>query len=259
MGYNKIIVYGENFEIYEYEKSIYSSRIGRNKPRICERHVPLLGVSDNAGVIESKNREEIIKFAKRKDSARSASVAFRRLVACNLGNGEIPVLFTLTYAINQTDVRIGYRDLTSFIQSLRYKFGSEFRYVAVPEFQKRGAVHFHCLIWDFPKDILHSERQDRTIAKLWGHGFVDVYITDGNEKIAGYLAKYMSKAFLDGSLKSCKAYVGSRNLKRPNIISGIDSIGIVMDDYGVGDNPPCEDREFQSQWLGKGRFRLFKI
>lgn len=52
-----------------------------------------------------------------------------------------------------------------FIQRLKYKFGKDIKYLAVIEFQQRGAVHYHVLS-DIPY-IKQDELQD-----LWGQGFV---------------------------------------------------------------------------------------
>lgn len=254
MGYNKIISYGNTLELYEYERDII-----RLRPTIIN---VIEGKLDdkNLGVNGKDNLSEQIKLGKRQDNARRASMDFRRIVASNLGGLTRPLLITLTYRENFTDLKGAYKHLSSFIQSLRHKYGKDFRYVCVPEFQKRGAVHYHALFWGLPKEVFLLERTDRTLARLWSWGYVFMKETDGDEKLSFYLSKYMAKAFVDPRLKNQKCYVASRNIQRPNVMKGVSNagIGIILDEYGVNENEPLVDREYLTNWLGKGRYRIFK-
>lgn len=253
MGYNKIISYGNTLELYEYERDII-----RLKPTViyaCERNPN----DKNLGADGKDNLSEG-QLGKREDNARRASLAFRRIVASNLGGSSRPLLVTLTYADNFTDLKGAYKHLSSFIQSLRHKYGKDFRYVCVPEFQSRGAVHYHALFWGLPKEIFLLERTDRTLARFWGRGYVFIKETDGDEKLSFYLSKYMAKAFIDPRLKNQKCYVTSRNIERPNVMKGVASSGldIIFNEYGINENEPVLDREYLTSWLGKGRHRIFK-
>jgi len=236
MSYVKIIKYGNNAEVYVYEYP----PVPQGKRKI------------------NKDREKVDeneKFEKRKDNAFQAQRNFRRLVGANL-NRETPLLISLTYEKNMQDITTGYKDYKSFIQALRYKYGKNIKYIVVPEFQKRGAVHFHALFWGLPKEVFSEERRSRTINKLWGKGFVDVIQTDGHGKISSYLAKYMAKAFVDRRLKNQKAYVSSRNIQRPVV----ETIVIPTSGDPVRkDRVPVLDRKYKTKWMGECRHRLFKI
>lgn len=253
MGYNKIISYGNTIELYEYEKDVI-----RLKSRII--NVRKRDPDDKDLGVDGKNIISERKLGKRQDNARRAELAFRRIVASNLGGSSRPLLITLTYRNNLTNLKRAYKDLSSFIQSVRYKYGKIFRYICVPEFQKRGAVHYHALFWGLPEKIFLLERKNREIARLWSRGFVFIKETDGNEKLSFYLSKYMAKAFIDPRLKNQKCYVASRNILRPIIMKGVSysGIGIIFDEYGVDENEPLVDREYLTSWLGKGRYRIFK-
>lgn len=256
MGYNKIISYGNFIEIYEYERDIV--RVGRRKHHhkctvdCFNKSVGTHG-EDSLSKRNSKNA-----LGRRPDNARRASLDFRRVVAANLTRPERPVLVTLTYGENQCDLTTGYRHFSTYIQTLRYRYGKTFKYICVPEFQKRGAVHFHALFWGIPEEVFLSERETRTLAGLWGHGFVYLKQTDGNEKLSFYLTKYMAKAFIDPRLKNQKSYVASRNVLRPLIHKGMSSLWPILDDYDLEENP-IVDRSYDTRHLGKGRFRLFKL
>jgi hypothetical protein len=250
MGYTKFIKYGDNFEIYEYE----------NEPSLVKRRRRKRETNiDNKNMgIDGENTLSERQLGKRKDNARHASMVFRRIVISNLSGSELPVLLTLTYKENLTNITVGYKDYRSFIQALRNKYGKTFRYICVPEFQKRGAVHFHALFWGLPSEVALQERATRTLARIWGKGFLYLKITDGNNKLSSYLAKYMSKAFIDPRLKNKKAYVASRNINRPIVQSGIFMIWPVLDDY-VGNTNPESDKTYNTRRLGRCRHRLFKI
>jgi len=197
---------------------------------------------------------------KRKDNAARASMAFKRLILSNLGGADLPLLVSFTYNTHQGDIKQGYKDFSSFIQAMRYKFGKVFRYIAVPEFQKRGAVHFHALFWGLPADIAQTERSTRLVAGIWGHGFVDVVLTDGHEKISTYLSKYMAKSFIDYRLKNQKAYVCSRNLKRPEVSAGMNraTLELIMEELGVA-GPPKVDKKYITAWLGEAHYKVYTL
>lgn len=236
MSYTKTIMYGDNLEIYEYEHLPPPHKRGvrkKDKPKL----------------------DEDKKFEKRKDNVNQAKRSFRRLVGANLS--EKPLLISLTYKENMQDIHIGYKDYRSFIQALRYEYGKDVKYIAVPEFQKRGAVHFHCLFWGLPHDVFLKEKKDRTIAKIWGNGFVDIIETDGHGKLSSYLAKYMAKAFVDKHLKSQKAYVSSRNIERP-VVDKNAIASFYLYQHTKETDLPILDNSYKTKWTGQCRHRWFK-
>lgn len=254
MGYNKIIISGNTLEIYQYEKDIIiytRTSVRKHKDILCD---------DDLGIDREHTLQER-KLGKRQDNAKRASMAFRRIIASNLEGPDKPLLVTLTYRDNITDLKESYRHLSSFIQSLRHKFGKAFKYACVPEFQKRGAVHYHALFWGLPEEVFLLERKTREISGLWGWGHVFMKQTDGHKKLSFYLSKYMTKAFIDPRLKNQKGYVASRNIKKPTIIKNISSTGLwtIFDEYMIDTKESLVDREYPTRWLGNGRYRIFKI
>jgi len=255
MGYNKIIISGNNLEVYEYEKDIITL-VGGARRRLSN-NVVHVGLGDG-GEDSLQERDNKASLGKRQDNARRASMAFRRIITSNLVGAAAATLVTLTYKDNFTDLAAAYRHLTAFNQSLRYRYGKAFSYVLVPEFQKRGAVHFHALYWGLPEELFYSERETRILSKIWGHGFVFLKQTDGHEKLAFYLAKYFTKAYLDPRLKNQKSYVASRNVKRPIVQKGPFIMSVVLDEYGITEDAVV-DRTYNTKWLGEGRYRLFNL
>jgi len=250
MGYVKVITYSNYIETYEYERSL-PSRVQKYKGSDEFRSAQKSRADIGKQVEQKKVRQ--------RGNARRSVLAFKRLVSANLGGFQHPVFLTLTYAENQTDLRKARKDFHSFSTYVGDRFGKQVRYVCVPEFQFRGAVHFHTIFWGLPEGITRFERENRILAGMWGRGYVDVQQTDGNQKIAGYLSKYMQKAFEDDRLAGMRAWTCSKNMVRPVIdkntmiepyywgYKGIDLSTLL----------PLHQKEFNTLWLGKGRYRLF--
>jgi len=189
MSYLVTVKSGRLLEMYSYEQ--------RPKPpsrkAVQNRHRSSSGdVSFEAGVHTKKPRE------RRQSSIIRCRRNFKRLVLSNLGESNFPVFASLTYAENMQDERKATKDFNAFAKSLRRQFGSTIRFIATKERQKRGAIHFHALIWGIPSFVVRGERNSRLVAEIWGHGFADLIQTDGDPRVASYMAKYMSKNFLIG-------------------------------------------------------------
>lgn len=128
----------------------------------------------------------------------------RRLINANFT--EDSLFITLTYAENMKDVDQGSYDLKKFLQKMKRK-QKDFQYVAVVEFQKRGAVHYHMLCNYRIEYSTHAELQahERALGKAWGHGFVDIGYKK-NDNAGAYLIKYMTKENNDDRLRGKKRY-----------------------------------------------------
>jgi len=269
MGYVKLVKSGNLLELYEYDRAPSLARLSR--PRKKGR---------SAGHRRS--------LARRKDNVGRLRKAFARLVRSNLTGADCPSLFTFTMS-EVLRVDQSYRIFTRFVSRLRRLYGKDFRYIGVPEFQKRGAVHFHVLFWGLPDSLIHHEvpyywrlqsspkllkryedwcslksldpaasRGDRRVQVLWSMGYVDCVPTDGSPRIATYLAKYMSKALQDDRLLAQKAYFSSHNVMRP-MSSGLrtlfDSVGVLW----AVDKTLLQSRDFETQWLGRCRYRSYLL
>jgi len=258
MGYCKTIKYANILELYEYEK--YIEHFGRTGRKV--QATPRLQDLDKNGANPVREGEQ--RQVKRGDNARRSAMVFRRLVSANLAESTNPLLVSLTYADNFKDIRQGHKDFNTFARNVRSEYGKHVRYIAVPEFQKRGAVHFHALFWGLPnEEIVKSERRTRLVARLWSRGFVDVTLTDGDHKISGYLSKYMSKAFVDSRMLGMKAYICSQNIKRPIVEKNPLILpmfyGGLLQMVDLSTALLLREKEYMTQWLGKGRFRLYEL
>lgn len=250
MGYKKIVAYGNMVEYYQYERDI--NEFALTKAQATRRTRNEMSPDSEQDYLREKKK-------RRSDTVNRRSIAFKRLVIANLSECAYPVLITFTHQDNIIDSRVAGKNFNSFARIARSVWGKQVRYIAVPERQKRGSIHFHALFWGIPQSerVVGEERQTRVVAKMWKRGFVDMIITDGNEKISTYLSKYMAKAFVDDSLFSIKTYFTSRNIIRPVVLTDFESVGYILPDF-VGDNYTCEEKYFMTDWLGKGRVTRFK-
>lgn len=132
-------------------------------------------------------------------------------------NKPIPPLFTtLTFRDNVTDLQFANYEFTKFIQRLNYNIynskAATLKYVATIEFQRRGAVHYHSLLFNVPflTDIYNNFRQ------LWGNGSVNIHALNPRQidKTIDYITKYMLKKNKDPRLENEKTYLTSNNLHR---------------------------------------------
>jgi len=225
--YLKIIQTDTEYEIYRYENPPFPKRSGTR--RVVKK-----------GLHYTPRRT----FA----NTRRARKNFLRLVRANLTAEERPAFLTLTMR-DIVSVDISYLCLKGFFRSLRSFLGKDFRYIAVPEFQKRGAVHFHILVWGLPQEIIKHERRNRILQNCWSLGYVDIIETDGSPKLAGYLGKYMSKSMLHDDIGFSKAYSSSRNVLRPMSFSS-DTMVALPDSFWSDGNIILTEREFEVPFMG---------
>lgn len=187
MGYVISVRSGNLFERYVYE----------NRPRVSARKRISRAIGSESGAVSSEvgilSKEP---RSRRKDSITRCKRNFKRLVLANLSESAFPVFASLTYAENMQDSRRATKDFNTFARDIRLQFGKAIKYIAIQERQKRGAIHFHALIWGLPTWVVNGERDSRMVASIWGHGFTDLVKTDGDVRLGSYMVKYLAKNFL---------------------------------------------------------------
>lgn len=194
----KLIVTGHVVEVYTYEKMpVPSARKGESS----EEHDRLEKTEDEW--LEDKRGDK-------KQNARRGRWNLIRLVNANFN--ENSKFVTLTFADNITDLDQAHVEFDKFMKRLRRKYG-QFKYIAVVEFQKRGAVHYH-----FVSDLPYIPKDE--LAAIWRNGFVRINKIEHVDNVGAYISKYMSKAEPDIRLRQRKNYFTSQNLDRPVIVRG---------------------------------------
>ena len=185
--YKKLIKSGDELELFEY-----------NQVRITFKNKRKLYIKNTGD-------------KKREDSLKRSRQAIYRIVKSNCGKhgDNLPIFITLTFKENVTDLRSANFEFKLFIQKLNYNLGIKLKYLCVPEFQKRGAVHYHLVAFNLPFVDLEQ------FQSLWGHGYTRVETTKKIDNIAAYISKYLSKNTLDKRMYGEKTYFTSRGLIRP--------------------------------------------
>lgn len=161
-----------------------------------------------------------------------SKIKLQRLVKCN--ENAFKTFITLTFNRNITDLVDAYRIFRKFIVRTS-KLQKDFKWVCVPEFQKSGRVHYH-LITNIDLDntnLIYEQIENDNVyyhIKTWSKliknkkeyslGFDCVELVkdkDGNDtkKLCGYIAKYMSKAYIEDCFYNHNRYYCSNNLIQP--------------------------------------------
>lgn len=167
--------------------------------------------TDNLNKINSNNAKTI----ELKNIIRS-KLECQRLAKCN--SNEWKTFITLTFAENIEDIKTANKRFRYFIDKVQRVY-KDLKYICIPEFQKRGAVHYHLLtnIDINNTDLIYSQKDNKKFKhiKYWNDGFTKVDNLEKDiKKIVGYISKYMTKD-IDNRLYNHRRYFYSRNLIKP--------------------------------------------
>jgi hypothetical protein len=238
----KIILAGRSARAFKYEKTVWYGTLSSRRKKKTNWVV----------------KDEATKLAHRLRARKSAMTRARshvyNLVSTNAwfwknsdGNTYLPVFLTLTIAENEENIKRANSMFNKFMKRLNYFItGSKkaiIKYVAVMEFQQRGAIHYHVVLFNME----YVFKDD--LAEVWGLGFIKIKSLDAMKNVAGYITKYMSKNVDDARLDGKKRYFCSKNLLRPKTITrhekALDLIMRIPKQYITKDYP------FESLYHGK--------
>jgi hypothetical protein len=226
----KAVISGTTKEVYEYEHPVpYGGSIVRRK----------------TGKRVSRKRRIF--------SISRARMHIRRLIDSNDGAyGFKSVFITFTFAKNITSLKEANKEWSDFIQRLNYHLKFKVRYIAVVEFQKRGAVHYHAIFFNLP----FLSKIKTKFAAIWGHGFINIQSVSKIRNVGAYLSKYLQKGVVDARLFNEKCYFSSRGLHKPVVVR-LPPINVDLG--GIHTEKLQETRKYDSMWAGKTVYRRYKI
>ena len=233
--YIKAICTGHIIEIYEYEKM---PRIPSGKQQLDSNDLDL--------DIEVDSEEK--KIFNRKNNMHRARNKLRRLISANFD--ENSKFITLTFRDNLTSVRLANNEFKKFIQRMRYRYNN-FKYIAVIEFQKRGAVHYH-MISNLPY-IANNE-----LADIWRNGYVKINNIEHVDNVGAYMIKYMTKDVFDERLHGLKSYQTSKGLIRPVEFVG-DEVERIIDLYNLKDIKKVFSSAYKTEHLGYVTYKEYNL
>ncbi|MFR2585199.1 MAG: hypothetical protein ACLTAK_01375 [Bacilli bacterium] len=224
----KVIQCGEYYQIYRFNKIKIKNDKIKEKINDKKNSVDLWIDVDTDKLIKFENYQKkpsrgvIVK----KNIDRS-KFQLQRLIKAN--ENKFKTFITLTFSDNLKSIEEANKKFDIWRTKIKSIY-KDFSYVCVPEFQKRGAVHYHLLTdLEIENEYQYIRRNKLTKVKLilpqegknsqfdvkyWSYGFTSVFnVKDIN--IVGYLSKYMTKD-IDNRLFGKRRYLCSNNLIKPN-------------------------------------------
>lgn len=152
---------------------------------------------------------------------------------CNNNFDQFNTFITLTFAENTTNIDFAYKQFRQYIRRCRNemnKLHKNLYYLAVPEIQKRGSIHFHILT-NIPIESKLIPKRDKKLVIShgkrtyieyydilgWNNGYSTAFNINPNDiYIFGkYVSKYMIKEIKESKFFSRQKILHSRNLKMP--------------------------------------------
>ena len=180
----RVVRSGNTIEIYEYKNKVFYNFQGYEREYRREKPMDWSGKSETS---LTRSRQQI-----------------RRLIWANIG--KYSKFLTLTYAENMQDLQTFYHDWKMFLQSMKRK-GYTLKYLYVLEYQERGAIHAHVVI--FNEEYIPIE----AIENSWGKGFVKINAIKEIRNLGAYVCKYLTKESM--AEYNSKSYHASKGLNRP--------------------------------------------
>lgn len=161
--------------------------------------------------------EKIMSIKRREKYYTEKKHDIKRLVNCNYDHKTSFLTLTQNEESSIRDsIDRGNIEFQKFIKRLKRWLNKNqpcytLRYIATWERTKRGMIHYHIILFNFPFIPVNK------LEKLWGQGFVKINQIDHVDKSKKglYVCKYFAKELEFKDTKK-KAYFTSRNLIKPN-------------------------------------------
>lgn len=154
----------------------------------------------------------------------SMSRARNKVKILAFSNPDLIGLLTLTFRDCPSE-KLAQRRFKDFREKIKLAGYSDFKFLGVKEYQKRGSIHYHLLVNYCPAEIPSPNNSKKRISELWTYGFSDYQLIQGDDKWKTelYLLKYMAK---DNLKLFNQFYVRSRNLDliEPELLTEVTPI-----------------------------------
>ena len=237
----KVVVSGDIIEVYRAERGFFKGKVNE-----CGRA--------GNGFIDDEQRKK-----NREVSLMRARRDLRRIINANMGQWGDDVtskFVTLTFKDNVKDLTMANYEFRQFIKRLNYQvYGkkcSNLKYTAVPEFQKRGAVHYHVIFYNLPFT------KAGFIEEVWGNGFIKINKIDDVDNVGAYVCKYLTKDNSDDRLRGRRSYFNSRGLKKP-IEEFLDDEGLEIIKKSLPGQAMTYKGEFENEFVGKIEYEQYNL
>lgn len=213
----KLVQCGSYIQIYVYD----NLKIKRpNKTDYDDLNLNKININTNGVIIEKDETKENLKSIKciEERNIIRTKLQCQRVAKANMESWK--TFITLTFADNIKNIKNANNKFHNFVRMIR-KHYREFMYLCVPEFQKRGAIHYHLFtnIDIENNDLMYTQKNNSKFRhiKYWNYGFDSVEpINDEPVKVVGYISKYMTKD-IDNRLFGFRRYFYSQNCILPKV------------------------------------------
>lgn len=237
-SYNlKIVVSGQQVEVYNYKKQIWRDFEKKTQKKDTSKREP-----KQLDILETiKNKKE-----KQQYSLNRTKKEIKRLVNAN---PQLNKFMTLTFADNITNVKQANYLFNQFIKRIAYRY-TNFKYLAVLEFQKRGAIHYH-IVCNLP--FIEMDALEYT----WGHGMVNIRKLDKVSNQGAYMSKYLGKELFSGRMFSKKKFFRSQTLNTSIEIFNWLAQKFIEKFLQLLD--PVFESSFESEWAGEVEYSAYSL
>jgi hypothetical protein len=238
-AYNhKVFISGTEIEHYEY-KDRMQIRGYKRRPR-------------KKKIVEEKE-EKKENPQKTMYSVNRTRTRIRRMINANPGLNKF-----LTLTTTMTDISKTNKLFNLFIPRMKSRF-PEFRYLAVPEFQKDvdffgkvkpngGEVHYHLLC-----NLRYVKSKE--LEKIWGIGFINIKRLDKGTNVGAYMSKYLRKDMFDKRMFRKRKFFYSQDLKKT-----VEIIGRNAQSFMQGNTAKLvKEKTFDNMYTGKVVYKTYKM
>lgn len=208
----KVVDCGSYSQVYIYEDKVIKKRKEKNPELELKKYKVTQMVEE-----KNNNTYKTLNVIELKNVIRS-KLECQRIAKANME--EWQTFITLTFKENIKDITSANKRFKYFVDKVR-RVKKDFKYLCIPEFQKRGAVHYHLLtnVSINDKTLIYEQKDKKYFKhiKYWDEGHDKVDVVKGDvKKVVGYISKYMTKD-IDNRLFSHRRYLYSQNLKHPKV------------------------------------------
>ena len=192
--YLKLIVSGNQVEVFNYKQPVWRDFTKNEKNNNNVKKEP-----KQLDMLEKIEYE----IKKMEFSIQRTKTQIKRMVN---SNPQLNKFMTLTFADNMTDLKQANYLFNQFAKRMTYRFPN-FEYLAVPEFQKRGAIHYH-LLCNLPYIEIGG------LEYIWSHGIVNIRQICKVNNLGSYMSKYLGKELFNGKMFNKKKFFRSQTLNK---------------------------------------------
>jgi len=175
---------------------------------------------------------------------------YMELMRLFYANPQLDKFLTLTPKENIKSLSQMYVHYHRFQIKMRRLF-PDMSYICVPEFQARGAVHYHIAL-NIPYTPVMK------LYMMWRLGGVHIEKRKKGD-LATYLSSYLTEEMFAGDMYGKKKYFCSRNIKRPEVAYGDQALTFIdaLTSSGVLDLK--SQKVIENSFIGKISYFVYQI